>query len=614
MSNPSAQMNVTRRTVRGAAWPPVAILASAMVVLVVVHLLWIERFRRGLPIDIDEAGYLGFALDDLRAFTRGGLGGLHDAVVAQRQFGPLVPLTAAPLLGMFGETPQVGMAVQSGFLAVLAFASYGLGARLAGRGAGVLSALVVLLAPGVFDFSRTFHFVVATTAMLALTVWALVESDQLERRGFVAAAGAAGGLLLLSRTYSVVFVPGIGIAALVLVCSRPRGRRVRAALNVGIAGVVAVVVAGWWYIPNVSTVWRYLTDYGYGARSKQYVHTTSSPLHVRFWTFRLTQLISDGLYLIPFLVLVGAIAAWVVMRVRSRRDRDTAPSDRTRMDRVLEMGAMPAGSITIVLVATYLVMTSSSNAGTGFMVPLVPLVVVLGAAAIMKLPSPGRAVLVAVLACALLVIAVGKTTVTGQVAQARCVTIPLLDCVSLTDGRGHIQRVVTAEGLHMRDPDAARRGPPGAWVRVARRAAEALHEAAGPSGLPPVVFFASRDPLFNTNTVGLDWRELYGELLPVGQLRPDDGGDSIRNYLRKLADPAYGQPTFLFAADRGPYEFPPKVTQPRAERAAGCLGFHLQRTFRLPDGRGARLYQRQVPLPPAVTGRAWRMLERSCAA
>ncbi len=149
---------------------------------------------------------------------------------------------------------------------------------------------------------------------------------------------------------------------------------------------------------------------------------------------------------------------------------------------------------------------------------------------------------------------------------------------------------------------------------MTKRAAEAVHEAAARSGLPTVVFFASHDPLFNTNTVGLDWRESYGDLLPVGQLRPDDGGDTIRNYLRKLADPAYGQPTFLFAADRGRYEFPPKVTQPRAERAAACLGFRLQRTFRLPDGRAARLYERTVPLPPAVTGRAWRMLERACAA
>lgn len=188
-------------------WPAIATMLIFAVVAV-ANVVWVYEYRRALPLDVDEAGYLGFAFDDLRGL-RGGLGILFDTVVGQRQFGPLVPLTAAPLLGVFGENTQVAMAVQVVFLAVLTFASYGLGARLAGRGAGVVSACVVLLAPGVLDFSRTFHFVIAPTALLALAVWALVASDGLARRGLVVTAGIAVGLLLLARTYAVAFLPGL---------------------------------------------------------------------------------------------------------------------------------------------------------------------------------------------------------------------------------------------------------------------------------------------------------------------------------------------------------------------------------------------------------------------
>src|SRR5664279_1117534 len=56
-------------------WPasvvPLVVLIGTAVA---VNLWWIDTYRRGLPFDIDEAGYLQRALTDASFLTTGGLG------------------------------------------------------------------------------------------------------------------------------------------------------------------------------------------------------------------------------------------------------------------------------------------------------------------------------------------------------------------------------------------------------------------------------------------------------------------------------------------------------------------------------------------------------------
>lgn len=85
------------------------------------------------------------------------------------------------------------------------------------------------------------------------------------------------------------------------------------------------------------------------------------------------------------------------------------------------------------------------------------------------------------------------------------------------------------------------------------------------------------------------------------------------NFLRKLIDPQFGQPTFLFTTDPGRYEFQPKVTQPLADQAARCVGFVEQATLTLPDHRQARLYERATPIPAPLTNQTETELAARCS-
>src|SRR5262245_59900045 len=100
-----------------AAFAPELTLLALFLALAGVHLLWLHHFRRGLPLDTDEYGYLGFSIDDIWAWDLRGPYGFF-AQATHSTFAPLVPLTAAPFLGQFGHRPLVGMSTQLIWLAI----------------------------------------------------------------------------------------------------------------------------------------------------------------------------------------------------------------------------------------------------------------------------------------------------------------------------------------------------------------------------------------------------------------------------------------------------------------------------------------------------------------
>lgn len=578
-----------RKHDRTSSDPLVWAFAGLVGVVALVHVLWLAHFRTGLPLNIDEAGYLSFAFDNLHGFAAHGIVGFFDAVVAQRQFGPLVPMVAAPILAVFGNSPVVGMSAELVFLGALATGTVGIGTAIGGRRAGLLAGVIVVLSPGAFDFARTFLFVLASAALFALSVWTLIKTDRFARWTWSAAWGASTGLMLLSRTFTLGFLPAVGLAAALLVIRGPRPLRIPLR-NLAIAIAVAAGSAGWWYGPNVFPLMRYLINNGYQTESRYY-DVSGSPAGIHFWTTRLLQLLNQGIYLVPALILLAAVVIAGSSWLKHQHGHRWRAAD------VLEWSATPLGTVVVVATISYLALTSSRTGGPGYSVPLVPLVAAVGSTALLALPARARVGLVACLAAALLGTAIAKTTETGPFATPRCLSVPGVGCVTVSDGRGTSQQQLAFLGMDATNPARARRGAPGAWARLPPTVAGWIHDDAARARVTPVVFFASRDPLLNTNTVGLAWRMRYHEPLPIGQLRPDEGGDTLTNYYQWMDDPRRGQPTFLLATDRSNFEYPPRVTQTRAEQAARLLGFVLVRAFQLPDGRAARVYERETPAP-----------------
>src|SRR5688500_12396760 len=74
-----------------AQWSAPAAVAALLVALGATHVWWLLRFRRGFPVDIDEAGYLWFSFVLHDRLREDGPLGLAKAVQHQGFFPPLLP-------------------------------------------------------------------------------------------------------------------------------------------------------------------------------------------------------------------------------------------------------------------------------------------------------------------------------------------------------------------------------------------------------------------------------------------------------------------------------------------------------------------------------------------
>jgi 4-amino-4-deoxy-L-arabinose transferase-like glycosyltransferase len=227
---------------------------------------WLSEFRDGYPLNTDEVGYLTIALDNTQGLRNGGIAGLLHAYLDNRAQAPLVPLLTVPIHLAFGERIFPSFFVQVPFLVLLAFTSFGLAARLASPLWGLLAALIVMSMPEMTDWARTFHFGVPAAALFTAGTYALVRSEGLVDTRWALAWGLLLGLTLLARTMMIALVPGLVLAAMLIVVfgSTLRARR---AVNLVLASAIGLAIAATWYGANWPIVAEYLFSYGYGDKS-----------------------------------------------------------------------------------------------------------------------------------------------------------------------------------------------------------------------------------------------------------------------------------------------------------------------------------------------------------
>ncbi len=340
------------------------VVAAGALLLVAIDVWWVATYRHGYPLDVDEAGYTTIALADYFGLRGGGLHGWWEVVQSQTPNAPLVPAITS-LIFVVKAGMLEGFATLIGFLVLLAFAIYGIAERLVGPRLGALAALVVATSPGAFAFTREFIFALPTAALLACAVYALLRSEGLRRRRWAIASGTALGLMLLTRTMAVAFVPGVLVAAVVSLLAQERERTelARRFLNLGLLVLTGGAVAATWYLRNLKPVFDYLTGFGYGAQSSNIgvEHSLISWARWRSVAERMT--VDDLLVPLAALVFIGlvAVAATAIRRVLNSDDRRSALAALARTD---------ALSVAIIFTAGYVALTSSRNGGEGFTFPL----------------------------------------------------------------------------------------------------------------------------------------------------------------------------------------------------------------------------------------------------
>ena len=559
---------------RRLAWARTAALLVAGIVCltVVLHVVWLVRFRRGYVTEWDESGYLQFALSNFDDLHDHGFSAFARTVGARGTFGPLLPFVTSLAYPIVGRGVFGSLLVLPLFFAGLVGASFGLARRLVSDSWAVVAALAVAAIPAVTDYTRLFHFALPAAACMTAALWALVRSDGFRHPGWAAAFGLFVALTLLSRTMTVAYIPGFVLAAGAVYLAGAPELRVRLR-NLAIAVATTWVVAGPWYIRNARSVHDTLVGSGYGEGATPFGHHYS----IASWGYWTKELRLDLSYL--WLPLAGALLLCFCVALAYLVARHPRL---TRASRTRSVRAAAVLALVLVVLEGYLALTSSRNEGTGFPLPWLPALVILGVTAAASVPA--RTVRVA-LAVILVVVSLGavmsKSGWVEPLAHVRTVAVPGFGRVSVTDGRGIIQTEVAGDGYDIGPvtqplPAIHRR-----WLSLSRDVVGWSLRRAKQRGVPLSLTLGLDDRIFANSRLILAAQLWYHRYLAVHYMRSYTDGDSVASYRRQLLLP---QPkNALVVGDPPPSGG--TITRSKVEAAARSLGFTPVKSFTMPDGR-----------------------------
>jgi 4-amino-4-deoxy-L-arabinose transferase-like glycosyltransferase len=562
-------------------------LLALVLLFVAINARWIWIYRHGMALDIDEAGYLSFSVSDYYSLHNGGLHGWIATIESPNIQAPLTPALSSLLYAMFGPHVILGFAVPLAAGAAGIAAAYALGRSVGSQRVGLVAAVLVASCPVIINYSRSYQFSMVAMLATTLALLAILRSRRFGSVGWAAVFGMCLGAMPLARTMTLAFIPGLVAAAFVVVVVDPVGR-IRRILTLGGALILAVLVAGTWFWPNGALVVHYLLGFGYGAHSIEYGPQTSK-LGFDAWLAS-AQAFGREVYFPHFVVVLLGAMALLGVTLREAARRGTAST----AHRILRSLVLP---VAIFAAEAILVLTTTSNKGTGFFAPIVPALMVLTAWAFERISNtrPARAALSVLVAAAALIAAVPLVDLHTPFAPEWAAELPIIGRVTVTQGRGTIQSAEAYVGYGARY-DAVQpldNATSRAWVALSTQTVSILTQEAGQHA---IVAFGFRNGLYNVNTVNLQHLLDTGSASDIRMIDPVVTGESVEGYLSWLQHEG-ADACVLLTSDRLGGDFPPAINRAFMEEAARQADFVQVRQWPAPDGQNIGLWKHRI-VPP----------------
>ena len=272
----------------------------------------------------DEALYFNNALRDIHNLYSGGLRPLASILIGgDIRRPPANLLVALPFLVAFGFHTAVARFVTLACWGVSAWFIYLTTRRIASPAAGALAALVFCLSPEVISasifFSTEGPFFLATSVMLYFVSSYWTDDTEPSRSNWIG-LGLAIGLGFLSKSsFALIAVP---VLLVTLFFARRRQLNFSATISFIKAGALGLVIAGPWWLKNLSSA----VGYAKFAR-EQPRNSLGAPSFVTWgkWFYTVVvSLIGPGLS-----ILIGLVIILVARKILVKREVSFDPVQRT---------------------------------------------------------------------------------------------------------------------------------------------------------------------------------------------------------------------------------------------------------------------------------------------
>ena len=221
------------------------LLAGAFLHLTISNLVWIAR--DSLPPFWDMAHHQSGALRILYAFRESGVAALWDVPSLTGSYPPLYHSIVAAFYAIFGISIDSAQLANIPATAILMGSTYLIGRHLMSPMGAAVGAVLVAYYPLLIWLSRVTLIDYWLTALVALALWLLLETDGFQNRRMTLLFGVVSGIGMLTKwTFAAFLVPPA------LLFLRRRWRK--ALLSVA----VAIPIASYWYLSRASVLVGFL--------------------------------------------------------------------------------------------------------------------------------------------------------------------------------------------------------------------------------------------------------------------------------------------------------------------------------------------------------------------
>ncbi len=185
-------------------------VALLIIIHILINYIWLKKDN--FPLWCDYGAYFERSTEIYYAGQTGVVNlikavlGIGNYAYAYNPHRFILPLFSIPLYFIMGLSPDAAVMGCSSFLTIALFSTYAIASRMFDKTTGFLAAFILSVSPGFFTFYRRFSPEFAVMAMIALTAYLLLRSQNFQNRPYSILFGIGFALCMFTKEMAFVFI------------------------------------------------------------------------------------------------------------------------------------------------------------------------------------------------------------------------------------------------------------------------------------------------------------------------------------------------------------------------------------------------------------------------